>query len=139
MTALPLSLQNALQEIVVRSNIAGAAIRCILLSTTEGVPLGRCIIDDDPHHHPDSTNNIPSGSVAPSTTNDEVIASIESIWAPASKQYPILGCGRLQQVTAMYDHGTLVQIYQTPLVCKIYVCIRCVVVLSVSLLSPFVF
>ena len=44
-TLLPASLQNSLQEIVERSNQAAAGIRVILLSTFEGVPLGRVYAD----------------------------------------------------------------------------------------------
>jgi len=96
-TLLPASLQKALQGIVERANLRGASLRAILLSTTEGVPLGRVVYDE---------------------LNDEVLASIESVWAPASKQFPVLGLDKVQQVTAIYDHGTLVHIYQAPMVRK---------------------
>ena len=95
-TLLPASLQNALQEIVERANQRAAFVRAILLSTTEGVPLGRVISDQ--------------------TLNEDVLASIESVWAPASKQFPVLGLDKVKQVTAIYDHGTLVHIYQAPMV-----------------------
>lgn len=95
-TLLPASLQNSLQEIVERANQRAASIRGILLSTTEGVPLGRVIADQ----------SLPG----------DVLASIESVWAPASKQFPVLGLEKVKQVTAIYDHGTLVHIYQPPMV-----------------------
>ena len=107
-TLLPASLQKALQGIVERANLRGAALRAILLSTTEGVPLGRVVVDD---HDGDDNHNTP-------TLNEEVLASIESVWAPASKQFPVLGLDKVQQVTAIYDHGTLVHFYQAPLVRK---------------------
>jgi predicted regulator of Ras-like GTPase activity (Roadblock/LC7/MglB family) len=96
-TLLPASLQNALQEIVERANRSAASIRAVLLSTTEGVPLGRVYATDEP-------------------LNEEVLASIESVWSPASKQFPVLGLDKVKQVTAIYDHGTLIHIYQAPLV-----------------------
>jgi hypothetical protein len=94
---LPASLQNTLQEVVERTNQSGAGIRVILLSTTEGVPLGRVYASDQP-------------------LNEEVLASIESVWAPASKQIPVLGLEKVHQVTAIYDHGTLIHVYQAPVV-----------------------
>jgi len=96
-TLLPSSLQNTLQEIVDSTNRSAAGVRAILLSTTEGVPLGRVYANDQP-------------------LNEEVLASIESVWAPASKQFPILGLEKLHQVTAIYDHGTLIHVYQAPVV-----------------------
>jgi hypothetical protein len=96
-TLLPANLQNLLQEIIVRSNQRAAIIRAILLSTTEGVPLARVYGSDQP-------------------LNEEVLGSIESVWSPAAKQFPVLGLEKLQQVTAIYDHGTIVHIYQAPLV-----------------------
>lgn len=54
--------------------------------------------------------------------NEDVLASMESIWAPPafSKQIPVLGLGKqLQQVTAIYDHGTLIHVYQIPVVVSI--------------------
>jgi Mitogen-activated protein kinase kinase 1 interacting len=96
-TLLPASLQNALKEIVERSNRSAAGIRVILLSTSEGVPLGRIFANDQP-------------------LNEDALASIESVWAPASKQFPVLGLDKVQQVTAIYDHGTLIHVYQTPVV-----------------------
>lgn len=116
MTTLPVSLQNALHDIVERTNLAGASIRSILLSTTEGVPLGRCIIDTDVMDYSNTNNNSNVESSSAVSMNEEVISSIESIWSPASKQFPVFGLQKLKQVTAIYDHGILFQIYQTPLV-----------------------
>jgi Mitogen-activated protein kinase kinase 1 interacting len=99
-TLLPASLQNSLQEIVERANQRAACIRAILLSTMEGVPLGRVISDQ--------------------ALNEDVLASIESVWAPASKQFPVLGLDKVKQVTAIYDHGTLVHIYQAPMVSSMF-------------------
>lgn len=101
-TLLPAALQSSLQGIVDRSNKAGAGILIILLSTTEGVPLGRVHASDDDQ-----------------PLNEDVLASIESTWAspsPSSKQLPALGFEKLKQVTAIYDHGTLVHVYQSPVV-----------------------
>jgi predicted regulator of Ras-like GTPase activity (Roadblock/LC7/MglB family) len=97
-TLLPASLQNAMQEIVERTSQSGAGIRAVLLSTTEGVPLGRVYAGDEP-------------------LNEEVLATLESVWAPASKQIPALGMEKVHQVTAIYDHGTLIHVYQAPVVC----------------------
>ena len=93
---LPAALQKNLQQIVDRSNQSGASIQAILLSTTEGVPLGRVVVT--------------------TAVNEEVLATIESVWAPAAKQFPVLGLEKVKQVTAMYDHGTLVHVYQGPMV-----------------------
>jgi hypothetical protein len=109
-TLLPASLQQALQGIVERANLRGASLRAILLSTTEGVPLGRVVVDDDD----DDTSR--SNSSSRRRWNEDVLASIESVWAPASKQFPVLALDKVQQVTAIYDHGTLVHVYQAPLV-----------------------
>jgi hypothetical protein len=93
---LPASLQNNLQQIVERANTSGASIRAILLSTTEGVPLGRVYANQP--------------------LNEDVLASIESVWAPASKQFPVLGLEKVHQVTAIYDHGVLMHVYLGPMV-----------------------
>lgn len=100
-TLLPLSLQKSVYEIIDQSNLRGAAVRAILLSTTEGVPLGRVVVQSTDDDHPMKV---------------DVLASIESVWAPASKQFPVLGLDKLKQVTAMYNHGTLIHIYQAPMV-----------------------
>lgn len=99
---LPASLQTSLGSIIQRANQSGAAIRVILLSTTEGVPLGRAYAADDT-----------------TPLNEEVLASLESVWAPPSKQFPLLGLDKPRQVTAIYNHGTLVHVYQGPLVVSI--------------------
>lgn len=108
MSLLPAKLQDSMQEIVARSNQCGAHIRAILLSTTEGVPLGRVL--------PPPANAEHSAAHTTMMMNEETIASIESVWAPASKQLPVLGMGKVKQVTAIYDHGTLVHLYLGPLV-----------------------
>ena len=111
-TLLPISLQNSLYDIMDQSNLRGAAIRAILLSTTEGVPLGRVVVKS-----PSITcSNDEESSSSTSPMNMDVLASIESVWAPASKQFPVLGLDKLKQVTAIYDHGTLIHIYQAPMV-----------------------
>lgn len=96
-SVLPTPLQINLQQIVARANQSGASVRAIILSTTEGVPLGRVYATDQPF-------------------NEDVMASIESVWAPASKQFPVLGLEKVKQVTAIYDHGVLVHVYQGPMV-----------------------
>jgi hypothetical protein len=85
---LPANLQNTLHQIIDRVNKSNGGIRVILLSTAEGVPLGRVFAD-------------------PSTPlNEDVLTNIESIWAPASKQFPLLDMGKEPKVvTAIYDHG----------------------------------
>jgi hypothetical protein len=121
-TLLPASLQNSLQEIVQRSNQRAAFIRAILLSTTDGVPLGRVIAPTTPDSASAATGTAGDGAADStagaelSTLQEDGLASIESVWAPASKQFPVLGLDKVHQVTAIYDHGTLVHIYQAPLV-----------------------
>lgn len=95
-TLLPASLQKTLRDIAERSNQRGASVRAILLSTTEGVPLGRVIAD--------------------ASLNEGGLASIESVWAPASAPASVLGLDKVKQVTAIYDHGTLVHIYEASMV-----------------------
>lgn len=96
---LPASLQNNLSQIVKRTNACSGGIRVILLSTAEGVPLGRVYADTS------------------SPLNEDALASIESTWAPASKQCPMLNMGKeVKTVTAIYDHGALLHVYQAPLV-----------------------
>jgi hypothetical protein len=112
-TLLPASLQNSLQEIVQRSNQRAASIRAILLSTTEGVPLGRVIAPATA-----STDNGGGGGES-NALQEDGLAAIESVWAPASKQFPVLGLEKVRQITAIYDHGTLVHIYQAPMVSKL--------------------
>ena len=96
---LPSALQETLEQIVERTNKAGAGIRAVLLSTTEGVPLGR----------------VYGGSDQP-PLNEDSLASLESVWSPASKQLPLLGLRKTKQVTAIYDHGTLIHVFRTPVV-----------------------
>jgi hypothetical protein len=85
---LPANLQNTLHQIVDRINASNGGIRAILLSTAEGVPLGRVYADRN------------------SPLNEDVLSSIESTWAPASKQFPLLNMGKEARiVTAIYDHG----------------------------------
>lgn len=88
---LPSNLQSTLHQIVHQSNAAGGGIQAILLSTAEGVPLGRVYANRD------------------TPLNEDVLSSIESTWAPASKQFPLLNMGKEARiVTAMYDHGTFI-------------------------------
>jgi hypothetical protein len=89
---LPANLQSTLYQVVERTNTAGGGILAILLSTAEGVPLGR----------------IYGNHTAP--LNEDVLSSIESTWAPASKQFPLLGLGKEARIaTAIYDHGKFIQ------------------------------
>lgn len=60
---LPAALQSSLQQIVQRTNASNGGIRVILLSTTEGVPLGRIYAD----------TSVP--------LNEDVLSSIESTWS----------------------------------------------------------
>lgn len=86
---LPANLQSTLHQIVQRSNSASGGIRAILLSTAEGVPLGRVYANQ-------------------SELNEDVLSNLESTWAPASKQFPLLNMGKEAKiVTAIYDHGML--------------------------------
>lgn len=105
---LPAALQSSLANIIQRSNLSGASIRVILLSTTEGVPLGRA--------HDNTTG---------AALNEEALTAIETDWAPPSKQLPLLGLEKAQQVTAMYNHGTLIHVYQSPVVVTILCGLDC--------------
>lgn len=90
---LPANLQNTLQEIVERTNGAGGGIRLILISTAEGVPLGRIYAESE-HSSP---------------LNEDVLTDIESTWAPAAKQFPLLNMGKeVKIVTAIYDRGAFI-------------------------------
>lgn len=101
---LPANLQSTLHQIVDRVNASNGGIRVILLSTAEGVPLGRVYAD----------RNMP--------LNEDILSSIESTWAPASKQFPLLNMGKEARiVTAIYDHGTILHVYQAPVVVTILV------------------
>jgi len=89
---LPANLQSTLYQIVQRANAAGGGILVILLSTAEGVPLGR----------------IYANQTTP--LNEDVLSSIESTWAPASKSTPLLGLGKEARIaTAIYDHGKILR------------------------------
>ena len=61
---LPASLQSTLQQIVQRANKCNGGIRAILLSTAEGVPLGRVYAD----------------VYTASSLNEDVLSLIESTW-----------------------------------------------------------
>jgi hypothetical protein len=101
---LPAALHASLTNIMSRANLSGASIQAILLSTTEGVPLGRAYAP---------------GNAVDTLPSEDVLSSIETDWASPSKQLPLLGLDKVQQVTAMYDHGTLVHVYQAPVVVTI--------------------
>ena len=82
------NLQSTICQIIDRVNASNGGIRVILLSTAEGVPLGRIYAD----------HTVP--------LNEDVLSNIESTWAPASKQFPLLNMGKEAKiVTAVYDHG----------------------------------
>jgi len=98
---LPSALQSSLQELVERINSCGAGVNAILLSTLEGVPLGRVYAGNVEWH-------------------EEVLSSLETTWAPASKHFPLLNLGKeIQVVTAMYDQVTLLHVYLSPVVVTI--------------------
>ena len=104
---LPQKLHRTVQEVIHQSNLSMASVRCILLSTTEGVALGRVFAEE-------YNNDM-------NLLNEEVIESIESVWAPASKHFPMLGLDKIQYATAFYDHGVLMHVYfQAPLVSQLY-------------------
>jgi hypothetical protein len=87
---LPANLQNTLHEIVERVNASGGGIRVILISTAEGVPLGR----------------VYSAADRATPLNEAVLNNIESTWAPAAKQYPLLNMGKeVKVVTALYGQS----------------------------------
>lgn len=106
---LPAALQISLTGIIQRANQSGASIRVILLSTTEGVPLGRAY----------------AASSSSASWHEEVLSAIETVWAPASKQLPLLGLEKAKQVTAIYDHGTLFHLYQAPIVVTVLCGVDC--------------
>lgn len=93
---LPESLQSSLQCLLDRVNACGGGIKVVLLSTSEGVSLGRLCLSDD--------------------WADEMLANLESTWAPPGKQLPLLQQGDARSITAYYDHLTLVHVYLTPVV-----------------------
>ena len=84
-TLLPANLQSTLHQVIERVNNCGGGIRVILLSTAEGVPLGRAY------------------SPTELEMNEDILSNLESTWAPASKQFPLLHLGKLDVVSAMYD------------------------------------
>jgi hypothetical protein len=89
---LPANLKNSLHEIIERVNLSSGGIRVILLSTAEGVPLGRAYSKEDRDN--------------PHVLNEDVLSNIESTWAPASKQFPLLNMGKeVKMVTAIYDQS----------------------------------
>jgi hypothetical protein len=95
---LPDSLQSSLQSLVDRVNACGGGIRVVLLSTSEGVSLGRVVAGVE-------------------VQNEEVLANLESTWAPPSKEFPLLLQGHASTVTAQYEDLTLVHVYSlTPVV-----------------------
>jgi len=90
---LPESLQNSLESVINRVNDCGGGIQVVLLSTSEGVSLGRIVQQ-------------------PTILGEELLANLESTWAPPSKQFPLLQSGDVQTVTAHYDQLTLVHVYK---------------------------
>mmetsp|Transcript_20404 Transcript_20404/g.33786 ORF Transcript_20404/g.33786 Transcript_20404/m.33786 type:complete len:175 (+) Transcript_20404:109-633(+) len=104
---LPDSLQRSLQSLVDRVNACGGGIQVVLLSTSEGVSLGRVTATT-------ATTTNGSGILL---WNEEVLANLESTWAPPSKQFPLLQQGDVLTVTAQYEQLTLVHVYSlTPVV-----------------------
>lgn len=86
-----------------RVNSCGGGIQVVLLSTSEGVSLGRVAATTD------------GGDDM--LWNEEVLANLESTWAPPSKQFPLLQQGDVATVTAQYDQLTLIHVYSlTPVV-----------------------
>jgi hypothetical protein len=102
--SLPGALEKVLKEIVEASNLRGASIRAILLSTTDGAPLGRVL------------------ATSCSSLADEVLLNLESAWSPPNKSLGMLTMGKVHQITASYNHGCVVHLYQTPIVRTSYVC-----------------
>jgi len=99
---LPESLETALHELVHRVNACDGGIRVILLSTSEGVPLGRI-----PAHDCD--------------LQESLLNSLESTWAPAPKQLSLLKMKKISQVTAVYETATLMHLYYSPVVVTLVV------------------
>mmetsp|Transcript_24826 Transcript_24826/g.36734 ORF Transcript_24826/g.36734 Transcript_24826/m.36734 type:complete len:161 (-) Transcript_24826:151-633(-) len=90
---LPESLQKSLESVVERVNDCGCGIQVVLLSTSAGVSLGRIVQQ-------------------PMILEEELLANLESTWAPPSKQFPLLQSGDVRIVTAHYDQLTLVHVYK---------------------------
>lgn len=95
---LPESLQTALEQLLERVNACDGGIQIILLSTSEGVPLGR----------------IPAQSGVELT--ETTLSSLESTWAPAPKQLLLLKMSKLKKVTAYYETATVLHLYYSPVV-----------------------
>lgn len=94
---LPESLQTSLHDLVNRVNASDGNVRIILLSTSEGVPLGR----------------ISSGI----DMEESLLQSLESTWSPAPKQLSLLKMKRILQVKAEYeDKAILIHLYVSPVV-----------------------
>eukprot|EP00525_Craspedostauros_australis_P005452 CAMPEP_0198120408 /NCGR_PEP_ID=MMETSP1442-20131203/28954_1 /TAXON_ID= /ORGANISM="Craspedostauros australis, Strain CCMP3328" /LENGTH=168 /DNA_ID=CAMNT_0043779055 /DNA_START=108 /DNA_END=614 /DNA_ORIENTATION=- len=100
---LPAPLQNTVRQTIDRVNKAGGGIRVILLTTAEGVPLGR-------FYAPDQAASLPP----------DVLTNLEAMWAPPSKQLPLLNLGNeTKAITAMYEHATIIHLHQSPVVVTI--------------------
>lgn len=95
--SLPGSLAKALALIISSSNLRGASIRAILLCTTDGAPLGRVV-------------------ATTTMVNEDVLLNLESTWSPPNKSLNMLTMGKVHQVTAMYSHGSVIHLYETPIV-----------------------
>lgn len=98
---LPQALQKSLLSLVERVNDCGGGVQVVLLSTSEGVSLGRVLISNQ--------------------WDEELLSNLESTWAPPSKQFPLLKQGDIQSVTAQYEQLTLVHVYLTPVVVTLLV------------------
>lgn len=98
---LPSALLSSLQELVERINSCGAGVNVVLLSTSEGVPLGRVYAGNIEWH-------------------EAMLSSLETTWAHASKHFPLLHLGKeIQVATAMYDQVTVLHVYLSPVVSTI--------------------
>lgn len=94
---LPGPLEKVLKEIVHTSNLRGASVRAILLSTSDGAPLGRVVSSS-------------------SSLDEEVLLNLESAWSPPNKSLGMLSMGKVNQITASYSHGSVLHVYQAPIV-----------------------
>ena len=99
---LPGPLQSSLEDLIDRVNTCDAGVNVILLSTSEGVPLGR----------------VYSGNWR---VDEETLGNLETTWAPASKLFPMLQAGEIRTVTAIYEQVTLLHIYTPPVVVTLLV------------------
>lgn len=93
--SLPPSLQSSLESLTNRINSSGGGIQVILLSTSEGVSLGRVLVDQ--------------------SWSDDLLGNLESKWASPAKQFPLLGEGDVKTVTAYYNSVTVMHIYDNAL------------------------